>query len=244
MKFIPDPWLSKVFGYDVIKVVLEKDDLNNPAMVFPQSSLPQRAFYYTKVPVTSVEQVGRLTHAGFRVIDVNVTFEREPEQQINSNNSILVREVQPGDENAVLEIAETAFIYSRFHLDPLIPKELADRIKREWIANYIRRQRGEGLFVAEVEGKPAGFLALLATGDKEKTGVIDLIAVARNMQGRGVAKSLIGTHIEDAYQKYSHLIVGTQIANVPSMRLYEKCGYRISNSTYVLHAHVHEGRII
>jgi dTDP-4-amino-4,6-dideoxy-D-galactose acyltransferase len=71
-----------------------------------------------------------------------------------------------------------------------------------------------------------------------------LIGVAKNMQGRGVAKRLVEYHIQDAYQKYSRLIVGTQIANVPSMRLYEKCGYNISNSTYVLHAHVNEGRII
>jgi len=244
MKLLPDAWLSKIFGYDVIRVVLEKDDLPEPGAVFPQATLPPRAFYYAKVPVTSVEQAGRLTQAGFRVIDVNVTFEREPEQQTGINSSVLVRDIRPGDEDAVLDIAETAFIYSRFHLDPLIPMEMANRIKREWIANYIRKQRGERLLVAEVDGKPAGFLALLVSGETEKTGVIDLIAVARSMQGRGVAKGLIEYHIRDAYRKYARLAVGTQIANVPSMRLYARCGYNISSSTYVLHAHVREGRIL
>ena len=244
MKLVPDAWLSGVFGYDVIRVVIEKDELVDPKTVFPNDSLPQRAFYYIKVPVTSVQQVGALTNAGFRVIDVNVTFERVPVQQVNSNNSILVRDVQAGDENAVLEIAETAFTYSRFHLDPFIPKELADKIKREWIANYLRHLRGERLLVAEIDGKPAGFLALLVTGDTEKFGVIDLIGVAKSMQGRGVGKRLVEYHIQDAYRKYSHLIVGTQIANVPSIQLYAKCGYNISDSTYVLHAHVNEGRIL
>jgi dTDP-4-amino-4,6-dideoxy-D-galactose acyltransferase len=244
MKLVPDAWLSGIFGYDVIRVALEKDELVDPTTAFPKDSLPQQAFYYTKVPVTSVRQVGALTSAGFRVIDVNVTFEREPAQQVNSNKSILVRDIQAGDENAVLTIAETAFLYSRFHLDPFISKELADKIKREWIANYVRHQRGERLLVAEVDGKPAGFLALLVTGEAEKIGVIDLIGVAKNMQGRGAAQRLVEYHIQDAYQKYSRLIVGTQIANVPSMRLYAKCGYDISNSTYVLHAHVKEGRII
>ncbi|MFN8413209.1 MAG: GNAT family N-acetyltransferase [Anaerolineales bacterium] len=244
MKFVPDAWLSEVFGYDVIRVGLEKGETFDSKDVFPKTSLPQRAFYYTKVPVTSVAQVGALTNAGFRVTDVNVTFEREPAMAPISNKTIIVRDVQPEDENAVLAIAESSFVYSRFHLDPFVSKELADKIKREWIANYIRKQRGERLLVAEVDGKPAGFLALLVVGDADKTGVIDLIGVGKNMQGRGVGRSLVEFHIQDAYQKYAHLIVGTQIANVPSMRLYAKCGYSISNSSYVLHAHVSEGKVI
>jgi dTDP-4-amino-4,6-dideoxy-D-galactose acyltransferase len=244
MKLVPDTWLANIFGYDVVRVMLEKEETVDPKTIFPKGPFPQYAFYYAKVPVISVGQAGALTNAGFRVIDVNVTFEREPAPQGNSNKSILVRDIQAGDESIVLDIAETTFIYSRFHLDPFISKELADKIKREWIANYIRCQRGDRLLVAEVDGSPAWFLALLVTGNTEKIGVIDLIGVAKSMQGRGVAKRLVEYHIQDAYQKYSRLIVGTQIANVPSMRLYERCGYNISNSTYVLHAHVNEGRII
>jgi dTDP-4-amino-4,6-dideoxy-D-galactose acyltransferase len=244
MKFVPDAWLSGIFGYDVIRVALEKDESPDPRIIFPSVSLPQRAFYYTKVPVTSVRQAGALTRAGFHVIDVNVTFEREAVQAVVTNDSILVRDLQAGDEQAVLEIAGTAFIYSRFHLDPFITNEVANKIKREWIANYIRHQRGDRLLVAEVNGYPAGFLALLVSGNGEKIGVIDLIGVAKNMQGRGVGKRLVDYHIQDAFQKYACLSVGTQIANVPSMRLYTKCGYDISNSNYVLHAHVNEGRII
>jgi ribosomal protein S18 acetylase RimI-like enzyme len=235
MKFVSDVWLSEVFGYDVFKVNLE-----NSKNIFPKE-LPKRAFYYAKVPVTAVSQVGDLTNAGFRVVDVNVTFERKP-QAIASNENIIVRDVKPEDEADILKIAETAFIYSRFHLDPHVSKELANKIKREWIANYIRKQRGERLLVAEINGKPAGFLAELVTN--ERIGVIDLIGVDKNMQGQGIGKRLVQYHINDAVKKYSNLLVGTQIANIPSMRLYQTCGYQISNSTYVLHAHVNEDKII
>lgn len=240
MKFVSDAWLSEVFGYDVFKLNLESNETLDSKNIFPKE-LPKRAFYYVKVPVTAVSQVGGLTNAGFRVIDVNVTFEREPEN-IATNENIIVRDVKPEDENDVLNIAETSFIYSRFHLDPLVSKELADKIKHEWIANYIRKQRGEKLFVAELDGKPAGFLAILVTNDK--VGVIDLIGVAKDMQGLGVGKRLVQFHINDAVKKYPSLLVGTQIANIPSMRLYQTCGYEISNSSYVLHAHVHEGKVI
>jgi dTDP-4-amino-4,6-dideoxy-D-galactose acyltransferase len=241
MKFVRDAWLSEVFGYDVFKLNIENGEIIDSKNVFVKASPPHRAFYYAKVPVTSVSQVGALTNAGFRVIDVNITFERQPEN-IASKENIVVRGVRPEDETAVLKIAENSFVYSRFHLDPLVTKELADKIKREWIANYISNQRGERLLIAEIDGKPAGFLALLVTN--EKVGVIDLIGVAKDMQGRGVGKRLVQFHINDAMGKYSSLLVGTQIANIPSMRLYQTCGYNISSSTYVLHAHVHEGKVI
>jgi hypothetical protein len=31
--------------------------------------------------------------------------------------------------------------------------------------------------------------------------------------------------------------VGTQIANIPSLRLYERLGFTMAESAYVLHAH-------
>ncbi len=241
MKFVPDAWLSEVFCYEVFKLNLENNEAIESNNIFVKDSLPKRAFYYAKVPVTAVSQVGTLTSAGFRVIDVNVTFEREPED-VSSNKNIVVRDVQPEDEVEVLNIAESSFVFSRFHLDPFVSRELADKIKREWIANYIHKQRGERLLVAEINGKPVGFLAILVTN--EKIGVIDLIGVDKNMQAQGIGKRLVQFHINDAAGKYSRLLVGTQIANIPSMRLYQTCGYKISNSTFVLHAHVNEGKVI
>ena len=242
MKFVPDAWLAEMFECEVFRASFDKDEVLDPEKIFAETNLPERAFYYAKAPVEAILQANALAGAGFRVVDVNVVFERQPALQPAPDGSILVRDVQPADEAATLEIARTAFLYSRFHLDPFIPNELANRIKREWVANYILRQRGEQLLVAEVNGKIAGFLAVLETPDH--TGVIDLIGVARNMQGRGVGRSLIQHHVHEAVGKYPRLIVGTQIANVPSMRLYENCGYNISSATYVFHAHISEGRIL
>lgn len=80
MRFDLDAWLSGIFGCGVYRASLEKDEAPDPKNIFSGNLLPRNAFYYAKVPVTSVAQVGSLTMAGFRVIDVNVTFEREPAQ--------------------------------------------------------------------------------------------------------------------------------------------------------------------
>jgi ribosomal protein S18 acetylase RimI-like enzyme len=242
MKFSPDAWLAELFGYEVFRASFDEDEVLDPETIFAKRKLPGRAFYYVKVPVDSVAQANSLAGSGFQLVDVNVGFERQPALQPKPDGSILVRDIRPADETATLEIADTAFRYSRFHLDPFVSNELANRIKREWIANYIKRQRGDRLLVAEVEGKIAGFLALLETPDH--TGVIDLIGVAKNMQGRGVGRSMVQCHVNEGVGKYPRLIVGTQIVNLPSTRLYENCGYHISSAWYVFHAHVKEGKIL
>jgi len=43
--------------------------------------------------------------------------------------------------------------------------------------------------------------------------------------------------IQDSEKGYTTLRVGTQVANIPSTRLYEKAGFRLRASHYVLHAH-------
>jgi ribosomal protein S18 acetylase RimI-like enzyme len=136
-----------------------------------------------------------------------------------------------------LEIARSCFRYSRFHLD-LVSPSIANQIKHDWIQNYIRHQRGERLFVALLGGRPAGFLAVIATEmDNRRVCTIDLIGVSRNFQRRGIGQALTAFFIRHYRERAECLQVGTQAANIPSMRLYQKLGFYISQTQYVMHGH-------
>jgi len=195
------------------------------------SSGSSGAFYFAKVGTDRVADVAALAKLGFVVVDTNVTFElmREPSA---ASPSIEVSEVAEGDADAVLDIAGSAFRYSRFHLDPLISDELAHHIKREWIRNYVLRKRGDALLVAHLDDRVVGFLAAIVA---HGTAIIDLVAVASDANGLGVGSALTLAFA----QKYRGMsrIVGTQVANVPSVRLYTKLGFSLVRSQYVLHHH-------
>jgi ribosomal protein S18 acetylase RimI-like enzyme len=80
----------------------------------------------------------------------------------------------------------------------------------------------------------AGFLMLLQSAG---TLVIDLIAVERAARGNGLAAAMIrfaGHH----FAQCGVLRVGTQVANIPATRLYEKLGFRMRCAHYVLHRHI------
>jgi ribosomal protein S18 acetylase RimI-like enzyme len=210
-----------------------------------ETSQANPAFYFAKVPTRRIDQVDALTQAGFRVVDVNVTLEREPTPLARPPGlDPAVRDYAPDDREAVLRIAASAFVYSRFHLDPKIPADLADSVKCAWADSYCQGTRGERLLVADVDGKVAGFLAILTRGGlKGPERIIDLVAVGKSYQARGVGRKLVEVFIVQSTGCAASLKVGTQAANVPSIRLYERCGFRMAETVYVLHAHV-EKRLI
>lgn len=246
MAIAEDSWLSEMLGCSTFKV--ESDRSLSCTSLDRHASQQTRAIYYAKIPIDGVEWVRQLSAIGFYTVDVNVTFaidsqNGKPHSALET--AIPISEIRSGDRQAVLDLAATCFQYSRFHLDPLIDNSIANRIKREWIANYIRKQRGEQLFVAAVENRPAGFLAVLRSQfDGKLVYTIDLIGVDADFRRRGIGRSLVNFFIDRYGDRGDRLQVGTQIANQPSMRLYQRSGFTFYRSAYVLHKHVNNGQTL
>ena len=73
--------------------------------------------------------------------------------------------------------------------------------------NYFIGKRGDEMFLALLDNKPAGFLQLII---KEKELFIDLIGVDKIAQGRGVASSMIqfaSKTLNDLVLKSAHKLV-------------------------------------
>ena len=248
MEIREDRWLSSIFGHSVFKIEVESSDVareNNAASVCNQisrhASQQSAALYYAKVDTNQVAVVRLLSTAGLYAVDLNVTFGIDtgsspcpPEVSRGS-----IGEVRPEQHQSVLDIAGSCFQYSRFHLDPYVPVTIANRIKHDWILNYIQKKRGEKLFAANIDEQPVGFLAVLASeSDGRRIRTIDLIGVNRAFQNQGVGKALVTFFINQYKGQSDYLQVSTQAANLPSMQLYQKLGFFIVKTQYVMHMHV------
>ena len=253
MKIDCDSWLSDIFGHGVFKVSVSHSDEVEPInkaddlkLLVSHQSCIRPSFYYAKIPTERVDQVHALTSRGFGVVDVNITFARQPAVVgiVRPPNIEVCDDILPDHHDAVLDIAASSFVFSRFHLDPEISTETANLIKREWVRSYINKARGERLMVALLGGNPVGFLAVLATAvEGRPCRTIDLIAVDKRRQGRGVGKALVSSFVESYADERTLLRVGTQAANIPSMRLYESCGFFLEETAYVMHAHAKKVRV-
>jgi ribosomal protein S18 acetylase RimI-like enzyme len=236
----PDPWLSEAAERPVFRIGLDGDvpPADAAGVCLTHQRGHRGAAYYVKVPVDRVAWCRALQPAGFYAVDVNVTFSRPSTPLPRPAIGVHVEVADPAHFEGALDVAGSCFQFSRFHQDPMFPRTTADRIKREWVRSYTESRRGDTLFVALVDGEVAGFLAALSTTfEGRRTAVIDLIGVGRHRQRQGVGRALVETFVNAFASRADLLLVGTQVANVPSVRLYQQCGFHVQGSAYVLHAH-------
>jgi ribosomal protein S18 acetylase RimI-like enzyme len=241
--FAADGWLSETIGRRAFKWTGAPADAAAVATDMRQLARGGDAFFFARTPTTDTDASRTLERAGFAVVDISITFAwtAEPRWPVTAATAAPAR---PDQHAAVIEIAGTSFTRSRFHLDSRVGKALADLVKRRWIENYCLGRRGAALYAAEIDGRVAGFLAVLTAPHAGKsTAVIDLIAVDPAFQGRGVGGALVRRFTDDWRPRVDELRVGTQAANVASMRFYEGVGFRTAESSLVLHAHVRQGEV-
>lgn len=234
----PDAWLSGILRRPVFRLDIPVEAKNFAAELGAHAAEHAHAFYYAKVDTNRTDIVRELGLAGGYVVDVNVTFRLDRPSLLKSPEDVSVGQSTEADHHELLDVAGSTFEYTRFHLDPLIDVELAHAIKREWVRNYCSGQRGDRLFSARLGGKAVGFLAALRhESGGHSAAIIDLIGVGRAARRRGVGAALIHAFVEHYHSSADELIVGTQVANIPSMRMYERAGFSIAKSQYVVHLH-------
>jgi ribosomal protein S18 acetylase RimI-like enzyme len=228
---VPDDFLTGIVGRPTFRVVVGQNGPEGETIAAIGAAQKRPVFLYARLPTGSVGALRGLEKLGFAMVDTNVIFER-PAVGVRVM-SAATRQARPEDRGAVMELAARSFSHSRLHLDPAIPREIADRSRAEWAGNFFAGRRGDHMIVAEADGELAGFAQLL--GPRDGVVTIDLIGVAAPFRRRGIAAALIAAvgNIAGAQT----LRVGTQIANAPSLLLYETLGFRIVETHYVLHYH-------
>ena len=228
----PDPWLTGILDRPAFRV----DGADAPSSGWMARLKSDDLFVTAKVGADQVAESSLLQDLGFRTIDAALTFEASALTAPAGDPR--VRFARAEDRVAVEQLAGSAFVFSRFHLDPAIPTWLAHRVKAAWAGNFFAGKRGDGMVVAEHAGVVAGFLQLLWSPGDVLT--IDLIAVAPGSARSGLARAMIGFAAVNGVgdqRRPRGFRVGTQAANTPSVRLYESLGFRLSQAQFVLHHH-------
>lgn len=219
-----DPWLSDILEVESFRL-RDSAELN-----FRDLTNNNVEFVWAKTPVSDGVSRVNLEILGFRVVEGSVTFERAP--SLIGERLVGVREACPEDEESVALIAQRSFQFDRFHQDPLISDEKANRLKSEWVRNYFRGSRGDLMLVCERDGMVAGFL--LAVNNDLRTVVIDLIGTSTEFQKQGVGSELL-MGLRDLTGK--SIRAGTQFSNLPSVRMYVRHGFLPTRAEWTMHFH-------
>jgi len=168
--------------------------------------------------------------------DVNVQFMKNvlssPILPVNIQEKITLYNHKSYCQSLV-DLANSAFQYSRFLNDINVTRQQACGVYANWIKNSFNKA-SKFFLIAEIDNEIAGMILFSEKSKGEL--VIELFCVSGNHRRKGIGTRLLQQL--DIYAKensYIDIYVGTQVENYAAMNFYSACGYKIANIRYVYH---------
>ncbi len=182
-------------------------------------------------PSSSLERydIAKNIHRDFKVILSNRFMEK-----ISYNKNMLSLRLK--------RLSRNAFIQSHYYASGLFTRNEADRIYYMWIENAIEENADKLLLVVDNKGKIIGYIAnRIVDVNDTSYGVIELIAVDKDYRGRGLGRLLIRETIRYFITTYKvqGIFVGTQLTNIPALKLYNICGFNTIGYMVTYHTPVY-----
>lgn len=178
------------------------------------------------VPLNHVEEIQAAEERGFRFMDIRVTLGCRTRGQIANVHSFKAEEI-----DSLAEIARVSHRITRFYADPVFSDERCDDLYETWLRSSCDGWADDVIVVGEAQGYCTVHI-------NDGVGSIGLIAVEENARGNGLGTDLVCGAIDHCYTRgIEKITVVTQGRNVSALRLFERCGFQITQTEWWGHRH-------
>jgi dTDP-4-amino-4,6-dideoxy-D-galactose acyltransferase len=227
-------WDSQLFGFPVARLAeisSEPFSLKNTL-----NQLQREGVRLVYANTTGGENIQAAAfQAGGVLVDCRVTYTAEL-VKTDPVNVPSIGEIVPFTGPVTPALEALAFVcgtHSRFNTDPLVPREIFEKLYSTWLAKSISGELAERVLVARLDDFECGFATVTNEGDG--CGGMGLMAVDERVRGRGFGRAFVGSarrHHLAMGRKFGQLV--TQQRN-PACRLYERLGYSVERTEFVYH---------
>ncbi len=214
---------SKLFGFPVAKIMPEcLTPAELEAILDYLRGKDVHLAYWASASDDVISQQAAQAFGGF-LADRKVTYQQSlTEHRPEPTNAIAYPEGSPNQE--LVDLALDSGCYSRFRIDPKIPREIFTQLYQQWITNSTKHEIAKEVLVIHRDQK---IVAMATLGDKQARGDIGLLAVAQDYRGMGLGQQLLQAAKDWFFTHgYADCQVVTQQANLPACRLYERGGFK------------------
>jgi dTDP-4-amino-4,6-dideoxy-D-galactose acyltransferase len=231
-------WDTNHFGFQVGRVASELTDAELKAALSEARTRGYRLLYWATSP-DRMPSIRLLDEFGGRLVDRKVAFARplSAADQPRKPSTVTILPHAGSDHSSELSaLAVAAGAYSRFAIDPCIPRDKFERLYAIWIERSVRGEIADAVLVARDNPAMGPLAGMITVKVAEGIGNIGLVAVAASHRGRG-----IGSQLMDAAHRWmidrgaAKTTVVTQAVNAPACRLYERAGYTIEQAENLYH---------
>ncbi len=227
------PWDSDFFGFRVARITLREFSDENAETLLPALRKDGVRLAYWALPSEAFVDLQWLEAKGAKLVDEKITFGRTLDLAVVKTYPDI--QAYEGEE-AGPELEALAIIsgtYSRFKVDPLIPREKFETLFKIWIRNSVRKSIAKEVLVAVSDQKIKG---MISVGEKSGQGNIGLVSVNPEFHGQGIGTALVRSALQwFADQGYTRATVVTQAGNEGGCRLYTSCGFKILKKEKFFH---------
>jgi dTDP-4-amino-4,6-dideoxy-D-galactose acyltransferase len=222
-------WDSDFFGFTVANILsssLNARQLSNVLSKLKKKDV--KLVYWKTCHAGSNDFKDNIEKLGGTLVDKKTTFfvELGRVSPISFTPAAVVESYHSSMSQSQLRmLAIQSGKYSRFAVDPNIPREKYIELYTIWIERSLKKELADEVLVICDDGIPAGMVTLSKVRDR---GKIELVAVDKQFRGRRYGETLIHAANEwflDMGYKFGQVV--TQGANAPACNLYIKCDYKV-----------------
>ncbi|NDC31429.1 MAG: GNAT family N-acetyltransferase [Bacteroidetes bacterium] len=226
MEIIHLKWDTDFFGYNVGKVLLEDNCLNEEIL---RNNDYRLLYIYSNVVLEKEvllkynlfladEKTDLITHVS------DLTFDKSVNESIKELLSV--------DQN-LLDLTYQSGHYSRFKIDPNFKNNEFENLYSSWIEQSINHSIAEKVLGFVVNDKTVGFITIAFKNNAYDIGLIAVDAVYRSMK---IGKQLLEYVFNYALSKKVNTItVTTQMQNQGALNFYLQNGFSVNRSTFIYH---------
>ena len=176
---------------------------------------------------------------GFLLMDTLVYYERNLTKLPlpTYTGHVVVRPLQPGDEDDVKRIAGESFrdYIGHYHADSRLDRTKCDETYISWAERSCGSDAiADEVLVAALDGAIGGFLTLRFPHPLEGEGA--LFAVAPAAQGQGIGQALM-IHAMQWFRarNANRMVISTQIINIAAQKSWARVGFEMRHAYYTFH---------
>jgi len=199
---------------------------------------------YARVSLNDATTLGALEENNFRTMDILQTLKVDLKTATSFANktrlSVHVRPFHRSDTPRIVQIARETYTPSRFFRDAQLEPDKVRGYYAKWAENCCGGL-ADSILVAELAGSILGFITVRRISDHNHVfypngGVIDLVRVHPDAQGRGIGMALAREAIEwFRSEGLRTAIIGTEANNVAALNCYIKSGFLAYSCKATLH---------
>lgn len=228
-------WDTRFFGFPVARLHNQAADANLIRDAVEWCARDRIRCLYWLADSSSEGVVNTAFDFHFKLVDVRLEL-TSALSPCGKCDDIQLRPAKPDDIPALRGIAAASHYDSRFCRDSNFPAGAGELLFRAWIERDVLGTDSKVWIYTNSFGAPLAYASCRLDPSTMQVGTISLIAVSREVRGRGIGQALLNRCHEwlfDAGAKKVNVV--TQGSNIPAQRLYAKAGYIPEHAGYWFH---------